>query len=116
MNDAAQQWLTAQASVPGILACGLLRPDGQSLCDGANEACPPAIVEKILTRFETLTAATMVESSVPYWSTWAFEQGQVRLVERPDGWRLAVVARNEPTVTPVLDQVSEAFLAAEWES
>lgn len=116
MNDSALQWLTDRAALPGTLACGLRRPDGQLICHSVNEACPAEIVEKILGHFDNLAAAALTESSTPNWSTWAFEQGQIRLVERPDGWRLAVIARVELNAGPALDQLSQEFLTMSLES
>jgi hypothetical protein len=115
MNDSAGQWLTDHASLPGTLACGLRHPDGQFICRSLNKTFPAAVIEKILGGLDTLTEAASWESSKPDWSTWAFEQGQVRLVERPDGWRFALVVRNESNVAPSLDQLSREFLSAALE-
>lgn len=112
MNDSALQWLTDHASLPGTLACGLRRPDGQFICHSINEACPAERIEEIFGNFDALAAAASAESSSPNWSTWAFQHGQVRLVERPDGWRLAIVVRNESTAAPALDSLSREFLTA----
>ncbi|HWC60442.1 MAG TPA: hypothetical protein VHC44_12170 [Verrucomicrobiae bacterium] len=116
MNNSALQWLVSRASLPGTLACGLRAPDGQLICHSVNDACPASIVEKILGRFDNLAAAAITESSLPHWSTWAFEQGQVRLVERPDGWRLALVVRTGTDAVPALDQLSQEFLTTQLES
>jgi hypothetical protein len=112
MNDSAFQWLTEHVSPPGTLACGLCRPDGEFICHSVNEAYPVAAIEKLLGDFDALTAAASADSAGPKWITWSFEQGQVRLVERPDGWRFAVVVRNEPTAGPALDSLSQKFLTA----
>ena len=49
----------------------------------------------------------------PRRSTWAFEQGQIRFVKRPDGWLLGFVVRTESDALPGLDSLSPEFLALE---
>jgi hypothetical protein len=93
MKAAAQQWLVDRASPPGMLACGLRRPDGKYVCRSVEETCPAAKVERILGQFEGVRALLSAEKLSPRWSTWAFEQGQIRFVERPDGWLLGLIVR-----------------------
>ena len=88
MKDPAKQWLTDRASPPGMLACGLRRPDGKYVCRSVEESCPVGKMERILAQFEGLRASLFTEKLSPRWVTWAFEQGQIRFVERPDGWLL----------------------------
>ncbi len=111
MSDPALQWLTERAAQPGTLACALRLPDGNFLSHSADPACPTTAIESILANFDNLAAA-VAEPTAPQWSTWAFEQGQIRLLERPDGWRLAVVVRNDTPAVPALDSLSQEFLAA----
>lgn len=112
MNDPALQWLTERASPAGTLGCALRRPDGQFIRPSADQICPASIIENILAKFDTL-ASIAGEPTCPQWSTWVFESGQIRLVDRPDGWRLAVVIRNESDGMPALDPVSREFLTVE---
>ncbi len=107
-----RQWLTERASQPGTLACGLRQPDGGFISHSVDAAFPAAAVEGILNRFDTLAAAA-AEGAATQWNTWAFEQGQVRLVQRPDGWRLALVVRNDSPVVLSLDLLCQEFLAME---
>jgi hypothetical protein len=111
MNDSALQWLTDRASPPGTLACALRRPDGYFVSHSVDEICPAPTVEKILGHFDSLAAEVFVEQPAPYWNTWAFEQGQIRFVERPDGWRLALVVRTNSEASPTLDSLSLEFLS-----
>lgn len=111
MNAAAPQWLVHRASPPGMIACGLRQPDGRYVCHSADETCPPAKMERILAQFESLRAALFTEKLSPRWSTWIFEQGQIRFVERPDGWLLGLVARAESDALPALDTLSSEFVA-----
>ena len=108
MNDPLQ-WLTERASQPGTLAGALRLPDGNIISHSVDQACPATTIESILASFDNLAAA-IAEPAAPQWSTWAFEQGQIRLVERPDGWRLALVVRNETAAAPALDSLSQEFL------
>jgi hypothetical protein len=116
MSDSALQWLTDRASLPGTLACGVRRPDGNCICHSVEETCPAATIEKILGHFDHLAAAVFAEPPAPSWSTWAFEQGQIRFVERPDGWRLALVVRTDTDAAPALDSLSLEFLSLPLES
>jgi len=114
MNDPLP-WLTEHVSQPGTLACALRRPDGNVVSHSADPTCPPATIESILANFDAL-AATAGEPTAPQWSTWAFEHGQIRLIERPDGWRLALAVRNESAAATALDSLSRKFLAASFDN
>ena len=113
MKDAALQWLTDRASPPGMLGCGLRRPDGKCVCRSIEDTCPAARLEKLLAQFAGLRAAVFIDKLAPRWSTWAFERGQIRFVERPDGWLLGLVVRTESDALPSLDPLSQEFLSLE---
>jgi hypothetical protein len=111
MKDRAQQWLVDRASPPGMLGCGLRRPDGKYVCRSVEETCPAGKVERIMAQFEVLRAAVFKDKLASRWSTWAFDQGQIRFVERPDGWLLVLVVRTESDALPSLDPLSQEFLS-----
>jgi NAD-dependent dihydropyrimidine dehydrogenase PreA subunit len=111
MKKAAQQFLVDRASPPGMLACGLRLPNGKYVCRSIEEICPAGKMEKILAQFEGLRSALFTEKLSPRWSTWAFEQGQIRFVERPDGWLLGLVVRTESDAVSGLDPLSVEFLS-----
>ena len=113
MKDPALQWLTDRASPPGMLASGLRRPDGKLICHSVEETCPATKMERILGHFPGLHAAVFTDQLPPRWSTWVFEQGQIRFVERSDGWLLGLVIRAESEALPRLDPLSVEFLALE---
>lgn len=113
MKDPALQWLTDRASPPGMLACGMCRPDGKFICRSVEETCPAAKLERILAQFPSLREAVFEDKLPPRWSTWAFDQGQIRFVERPDGWLLGLVVRTESDAVPSLDPLSQEFLSLE---
>ena len=110
MNDSAQQWLTERSAPAGTLAGGLRGPDGNCACHSAEEAWPAGAIEKMLGDFDTLAAAVFTDAPAPQWSTWAFEKGHIRFVERPDGWRLALVVRAGSDAASALDSLSQEFL------
>jgi hypothetical protein len=115
MSDSVLPWLTERASLPGTLACAARRPDGNVITHTADPTCPATTIESILANFDALAAAGAIESAAPQWSTWSFELGQIRLTERPDGWRLAVVVRNESEAAAALDSLSREFLTTQFE-
>jgi hypothetical protein len=113
MSAFNQQWLIRRASPPGTVACGLRDPGGKSICHCLDELCPPERLERILGQLESMLASLFPEGSSLRWTTWAFEQGQIRLVKRPDNWILALVIRLESDAALKLDSLSEEFLALE---
>lgn len=113
MSDSLQ-WLKERAAQPGTLAGALRGPDGIIVSHSLDQACPTTAIETILVSFDRLAVAS--ESARSQWSTWTFEQGHIRLVQRPDGWRLALVVRSESTAVLALDSLSQEFLAAAFGS
>ena len=111
MKKSPLQWLTERASPPGILACGLRQPDGKPVCRSGAEGCPAGSMETMLGLFGSLRAAVFSEIPALRWSTWSFEHGQIRFVERPDGWLLGLVVRANSGAVGSLDPLSEEFLA-----
>jgi hypothetical protein len=111
MKNFAEQWLAGRASPPGMLACGVRRPDGKLVCRDLDEICPPGTMEKILGQFDGLRVALFSGWLAPRWCTWVFEQGHVRYVARPDGWLLGLIARSESDAVPKLDPLSAEFIS-----
>lgn len=111
MNGSFQQWLANGLALPGMVAGGLRQPDGKLVCRGIEAGCPAEMMEKILTQFEEARAAGFTGGLAPRWNTWTFDQGRVRFVERPDGWRLGLVARPESTAAASFDLLSREFLS-----
>lgn len=111
MKSAAQQWLTGRASPPGMLACGMREPGGNVICHSLEEICPVAKLEGILRHFDNLHTGCSFIKLNPRWTTWVFEQGQIRFVLRPDGWLLALVVRQESEAQPKLNPLSTEFLS-----
>ena len=111
MNSSFQQWLANCVSVPGMVACGLRQPDGKLVCRDVEAGCPAGTMEKILAQFEDLRAAGFMRDLAPRWSTWNFDQGRVRFIERPDGWLLGLVARHGSAAAHGLNLLSQEFLS-----
>jgi hypothetical protein len=113
MTGFQQQWLVRRAAPPGTLACGMRGPDGKSICHSLEDLCPPARMERILVQFDSLRSALFSDQLAPRWSTWAFEQAQIRFVKRPDDWLLGLVVRVESDAALKLDGLCEEFLTLE---
>jgi hypothetical protein len=111
MSTNAKKWLADRAAPPGMLAGGMRRPDGNLICQTLDESYPVGKMEKILGQFEGLHAEWSASQPVPRWSTWTFEQGQIRFVARPDGWVLGLVSRMDSAAQPQLDPLSQEFLS-----
>lgn len=111
MKISAQQWLTDRALLPGILACGLRSPQGNLVCNSPGELFPADQVEQLLGHYDTLRAGLFSDKLAPRWSTWTFEQGQIRFVARPDGWLLGLIVHSETDIRSALDSLSEEFLS-----
>ena len=111
MNGSLQQWFENCGSPPGLVACGLRQPAGKLICRGIEAGCPAEMMEKTLAQFEHLRAAGFLGDLAPRWSTWSFDQGRVRFIERPDGWLLGLVARHGSAAAHGLDLLSQEFLS-----
>ena len=73
-------------------------------------------MERILGAFPEVRAALFSETFSPRWNTWTFERGQIRLVERADGWLFGLVVRTHAGAAPVLDPLSEEFLSLQLDA
>lgn len=116
MSNFAQQWLTRRASPQGMLACGLSDATGKSVCHSLDGLCAPSKVEKILAQYEYIRPVLFADVPAPRWSTWVFQQAQIRFVKRTDGWLLALVVRTESEAMAKLNGISEEFLTLELQA
>jgi hypothetical protein len=110
MNDAFSQWLAAHAAAPGLLACGIRASEISCVCHAASEKCSAEKMEKILHQLADAQPWLFNGLLAPRWSTWTFEHGQIRSVNRPDGFLLGLVAAPDAAAQQ-LDQLAEEFLA-----
>lgn len=111
MIESFPQWLKDQVPTHGTLVWGVRGPNGKSFCLGFEAEYPAAKMEKILGQYDSLRGASFLDNLAPRWSTWMFERGQIRFVERSDGWLLAVMVRTRSEAAVRLNIVSEEFLA-----
>ena len=111
MISPALEWLMNRASPSGMLGCGLRQPDGKLMGRSIEESCPASQIESVLAHFDTISAEVFIETPAPSWSTWSFEHGRIRFVERPDGWRLVLAARTDSEAMNLLDELSLEFLS-----
>jgi hypothetical protein len=110
MREFNQEWLVRRAAAPGTLACGLRGPDGVARCHSLEEICSVNRMEKILAQFEGIRSAVFSDALAPRWSTWTFERGLIRLVQRPDQWLLGLVVQFDSEAAFKLDGVCQEFL------
>jgi len=110
MNEALKQWLAARTATPGLLAVGVRASAVLCVCHSVSEKYPADKMEKILHQLAAAQSSLFHNRFAPRWTTWAFEHGQIRMVNRADGLLLGLVADME-TAAQNLDQLSEEFLA-----
>jgi hypothetical protein len=111
MKEIFEQWLTARATAPGMLVCGVRQTDGRCLCHGSTRTFPPEQLEKILQLFAEANVQFPAESGRQMWHKWIFDEGQLCFVSRPDGSLLAMVVRPETDAAQNLGNLAGEFLA-----
>lgn len=114
MKDDFQTWFAGIRAVPGVLACGIRRPNGKCTRHGSGEKYPVENIEKLLRQFADLHEPLAASEFSPRWTTWAFEYGHLRFVSRPDKWLLMLLVTPETEAARKLDALSENFLAARF--
>lgn len=110
MNETLKQWLAARAAVPGLLACGVRVSEILCVCHGLSAKCPAEKMEKILHQLADAQPWLFNDGLTPRWTTWTFEQGQIRIVNRTDGLLFGLLAAPDAAAQN-LDLLSEEFLA-----
>ena len=111
MKDPVKEWLPQRVTAVGILASGLRRPNGKFASQCADANCPPNAMENLLRQLDASRTLFAAENPPPKWITFSFEHGQIRFVERPDGWMFAAVVRPETDAAQQLDALSAEFLS-----
>ena len=113
MNEIFQQWLAARSSAPGMLICGVRRPDGHCICQGDIRNFPAEQLEKILHLFVDAGLPFPDGTGLHVWSKWIYDEAQICFVRRPDGSLLALVVRPETDAAQNLASLASEFLALE---
>lgn len=111
MNEVFIQWLSARAEVQGLLGCGIRAGETLCACHSNDQNCSADQMEKMLHRIADAQPWLFQDGPQPRWSTWIFEQGQIRVVSRPDGLMLGLAVRVDTDAAQNLDQLSAEFLA-----
>jgi len=111
MKKNFKTWFSEVPATPGLLTCGVRRPNGKCAGYGDDRIYPAEKIEKLLQQFADLNAPLDAAELAPRWSTWAFEYGLLRFVQRPDKWLLMLLVSPETEAAHKLDQLSEEFLA-----
>jgi len=106
-----KKWLAERATTPGTLGGGVRQADGKMFCHSADESCPASKMERILRQFDGMKLTLFKDTVPPRWSTWTFDQGQIRLVARADGWLFALAVRSESDALQSLDPLTREFLS-----
>jgi hypothetical protein len=110
MKGNFKTWFAGLPAVPGMLACGVRRPDGKCIGHGDGKNYPAEKIEKLLRQFVELHEPLAAAELSPRWTTWAFEYGHLRFVSRPDKWLLMLLVTPETEAMRELDALSEDFL------
>jgi hypothetical protein len=111
MNDTLNQWFANCALTPGILGCGVRLPDGNCMSQSFNDSCPRERLDQSLQSLGDCLSSFPAHGLVPRWLTWTFEQGQLRIALRPDGFLLGLAIQPNSPAAENLDLLTEEFLA-----
>ncbi len=110
MKDNFKTWFARLPAVPGMLTCGIRRPNGKCAGHGDEKIFPAEKIEALLRHFADLHEPLAGTELTPRWTTWAFEYGQLRYVMRPDQGLLMLLVSPETEAAQKLDSISEEFL------
>jgi hypothetical protein len=110
MNDTLQKWLVSDAIAPGMLGCGALLPDRTCLSYSFNETCTREQLDSMLHQLAETMALLASNGLASRRLTWAFEQGRVLLVARPDGLLLGLATQSNTEAAQNVDRLAADFL------
>ena len=108
MKENFKTWFAHLPTVPGMLACGVRRPNGKCAGLGDETKYPAEKIEKLLNQFAE--EHKLLAGFSPRWTTWAFEYSRLRFVLRPDKCLLLLLVAPETEAENSLDQLSREFL------
>ena len=111
MNNLINQWFASCALAPGILGCGVRMPDGSCVSQSFHDGCPNERLDQALHSLGDSFRSFSVYGLAPRWVTWTFEQGQLRVAQRPDGLLLGLAIQPNSPAAENLDLLTEEFLA-----
>jgi hypothetical protein len=102
-------WFANLPAMPGLLACGVRRPNGKCGGYGDEKFYPIEKIEELLHNFSGLHEPLAAAELPPRWTTWAFEYGRLRYVPRNDKWLLMLLVAPETEAEKNLDLISAEF-------
>jgi hypothetical protein len=105
-------WFASLPAIPGLLACGVRRPNGKCSGYGDEKIYPTEKIEGLLQGFSELHEPLAAAELPPRWITWAFEYGRLRYVTRRDKWLLLLLVAPETEAEKSLDLLSAEFAEA----
>ena len=111
MNNSIEQWFASCAVVPGVLGCGLRQPDGTCVSQRFHDSCSRERLDQALQNLGDSMSSFSAHGLAPRWLTWTFEQGQLRVVLRPDGVLLGLAIQPNSPAADNLDLLTEEFLS-----
>jgi hypothetical protein len=111
MNSELDQWLASCTRAPDALGCGVRLTDQTSVSRSFNDAFPQTHLVEALRCLNEFSPVISGHGFFPRWLTWTFEQGQMRVVVRPDGALLALAVSPGKAAAEMLDVLTEEFSA-----
>jgi hypothetical protein len=106
-----QPWLEQQGKYPGLLACGVNRPDGQFRIASHSPQVTPARAAGICPRMAAAIQRISVDHFPGFQFSWSFEQMQIVCRQRPDRLVLVLFLRRDITAQELaaIGQISQDF-------
>ncbi|HTQ52226.1 MAG TPA: hypothetical protein VMJ12_16075 [Candidatus Acidoferrales bacterium] len=111
MSSSPQEKPAPGATIPGLLACGLRRPDATCQSYSFDEMYPREHLEDMLHQLAGTMTWLAGQGLAPHRLTWTFEQGQIVLIPRMDGALLALATQPNTEAAESVDQLVEEFFS-----
>ena len=113
MKDEINLWLSQQARIPGVLACGIRYPDRSNFTQQWTEGIAPDWMEKSLACMSDVWRLLRLNGVTGRWLRWGYPDSWFYSALRADGTLLALItARAEASTDPEeVTALLEAFLA-----
>ncbi|MFO1497651.1 MAG: hypothetical protein U1G07_04530 [Verrucomicrobiota bacterium] len=101
MKDEINLWLSRQARLPGVLACGIRYPDRSSFTQQWAGEHDQESVEKSLACLSDVWRLLRLSGLTGRWLRWGYPECWFYSAQRPDGTLLGLIAaRSEASTDP----------------